>query len=304
MNDSRGDEGRETAPRYYENILATVGNTPARPSEQGHSRPGAARPGQARILQPGQEQQGPGRDLHRRDGRKGRDAPARRHDRRGHVREYRARARPRGPGQGLQVHLRDAGQGRAGEAGSPPGARRKGRDHADRRAARVARAVHRGREASRQRDPRRLPREPVLQSRTIRRSTTGRPVPRSGGTRAGASPATSPPSVPAARRAERAAISRSRTPRIRVIAAEPVGSILGEYQRTGKLVESASVSRRGNRTGDHPGQRPLPVHRRDPDRERPRVVPFHAPPLPRGRDLRRAARPARPWPPRSAWPGG
>ncbi len=47
-----------------------------------------------------------------------------------------------------------------------------------------------------------------------------------------------------------------------------------------------AVPRRGDRAGDHPGQRPVPVHRRDPDDHGPRVLPRHAAPLARGGDLR------------------
>ena len=65
-------------------------------------------------------------------------AEAGRHDRRADLRQHRRRARDRGSHQGLPVHLRDARQDEPGEDLAPARLRRRGRDHPDRRRARLA----------------------------------------------------------------------------------------------------------------------------------------------------------------------
>ena len=81
-------------------------------------------------------------------------APAGRDDRRADLRQHGRRARDRGGAEGLPLHLRDAGQDEPGEDLDAARLRRRGRDHADRRRARLARVLLLGLRPARGGDPR------------------------------------------------------------------------------------------------------------------------------------------------------
>ena len=120
-------------------------------------------PRQARVHEPGRLEQGPDRARDDRGGRARREAQAGRHDRRADLGQHRRRARDRGRAQGLPLHLRDAGQDEPGEDLDAARLRRRGRDHADRRRARLARVVLLGLVAARGGDPGRVQARPVLE---------------------------------------------------------------------------------------------------------------------------------------------
>ncbi len=104
--------------------------------------------------------------------------------------------------------------------------RRRGRRHADRRRARQPRVVlQRLRPARRARSPARS--SPTsTRTRTARAATTRRPAPRSGATPTAGSRTSSPASAPAARSpAPAATCARCRAARVRIIGADPEGSV-------------------------------------------------------------------------------
>ena len=86
--------------------------------------------------------------------------------------------------QGLPLHLRDARQDEPGEDRDAARLRRRGRDHADRGRARLARVVLLGLVAARRGDPRRLQARPVLEH-----GEPGGALPRRPGRRSGSRPA-------------------------------------------------------------------------------------------------------------------
>ena len=88
---------------------------------------------QGRVAQPRRQRQGPRRRGHDRRGRATRLAPPRRHDHRGDRRQYRRRAGHGRRRQGLPLHLRAARQDERREDPPAQGLRRRGRHHADRR---------------------------------------------------------------------------------------------------------------------------------------------------------------------------
>ena len=149
-------------PRAYPTLLDLVGSTPiVRLDRSAGDRRDAAR--EARVPQPGRLEQGPHRARDDRGRRARREAPARRHDRRADLRQHRRRARDRGGAEGLPLHLRDAGQDEPGEDLDPARLRRRGRDHADRRRARLAGVLLLGLRPARRGDPGRLQARPVLE---------------------------------------------------------------------------------------------------------------------------------------------
>ena len=92
-----------------------------------------------------------------------RQAAAGRHDRRADLGQHGRRPRDRGGDQGLPLHLRHARQDEPGEDRDAAGLRRRGRDHPDRRRARLARVVLLGLLAPRRGDSGRLQARPVLE---------------------------------------------------------------------------------------------------------------------------------------------
>ena len=86
-----------------------------------------------------------------------------RHDRRTDQRQHRRRTGHRGGGQGLLLHLRHAGQGRARESRPPARLRRPSGHHANRGRARFARELLLGGRPADARGAERVPAEPVLQ---------------------------------------------------------------------------------------------------------------------------------------------
>ena len=159
-----------------------------------------------------------------------------RHDHRGHGRQHRRRAGPGGGGQGLSLHLRPARQDERREDPPAQGLRRRDRDHADRRR-RPTRP--RATTASPTGWPARSPAPGGPTSSPTwptPRSTIERPARRSGSRPAGGSRRSSRASAPAARSRASAATSRSKTPTIRVIGADPEGSVLsGDAPRPWKV---------------------------------------------------------------------
>ena len=154
------------------------------------------------------------------DGREGRPAPARRHDRRADQRQHRRRAGPGGPAHGLPVRVRLPRQGQRGQAERAAGVRRRGRGLPDRgRAGGPALVLQRLRPAG-PGDPRRVEARPVLATRTTRARTTRRPARSSGSRPTAGSPTSWPASAPAARSPASAGTSR-RSPAARCGSSAP-----------------------------------------------------------------------------------
>ena len=221
---------RNTRP--YDNVLDTIGWTPLirlNRVTRGIRTPVYA---QGRVLQSRRHRQGPHRAADHRAGRARGRAQAGRHDRRRHERQHRRRARDRGGAQGLQVHLHDARQDVAGEGAAAQGVRRRGDHHADGGAARSSRQLRDDGQAHRAGDAERDSREPVLQSANpeAHYDTTG------------------PELWEQIRRQDHALRRRGwnrrhdhrrrplflkeKNPKIKIIAGDPVGSILAEFWRS------------------------------------------------------------------------
>ncbi len=132
---------------------------PARARRAGRGNPGPAA-GEGRVPQPRRVGEGQARREDDRGGGEGGAPQARRDRRRANQREHGGRAGDRGGGQGLPLHLRDAGQGQQGEAGLPEGPRRRGRRDPE-PAAGGPRELLLGRGAAGARDPRRHQAGPV-----------------------------------------------------------------------------------------------------------------------------------------------
>ena len=134
---------------------------------------GAAAPGgrgdrvprgrQARVPQRRRQREGPAGGGHDRRRRARRPAPAGRHDRRADVGQHRCRPGHRRRAARLPLHLRVHRQGGAGEDPAARGVRRRGGGLPGRRRPRGPHVVLLGRRAAGERDPRRLPAEPVRQ---------------------------------------------------------------------------------------------------------------------------------------------
>ena len=144
-------------------------------------------------------------------------------------------------------------------------------------AARLARELQRRGRPPRPRDPRRLAAQPVRQPGQSRD-----PLPHDrpgdlGADRRARSPPSSPASAPAARSPAWAATSRSETPTIKVIGADPEGSVLSGDA-------PAAVEGRGDRRGLRAQDAQRPGRRRVDPRRRRRVVP-HGPGLARREGL-------------------
>ena len=133
---------------------------PARPDLRRRARDD---PREARVPEPRRLGEGPDRARDDRGGRARRAAQAGRDDRRADLGQHRRRARDRGGAQGLPLHLRHARQDVEREDRDAARLRRRGRDHADRRRARLARVLLLGLVAPRRGDPRRLQARPVLE---------------------------------------------------------------------------------------------------------------------------------------------
>ena len=217
--------------QYAESILDLVGHTPLVRLSRRHprprpGRPPAAHPGQARDAQPGRLGQGPDRPADDRGGRAGRAAQAGRHDHRADVGQHRPRPGDRRRAQGLSLHLRHGRQAVDREAGAAAGLRRRGRPLPDERRPRIAGvATTRSRPGSPATSPARSSPTSTGTWRT-RRPTSGRPGPEiweqtegrithfvasvgTGGTITGV-----------------AHFLRAQNPAIRVIGADPEGSVL------------------------------------------------------------------------------
>ena len=164
-------------------------------------------------------------------------------------RQHRRRARDRGGAQGLPLHLRHARQDEPGEDRDAARLRRRGRDHADRRRARLAGVVLLGLVAPRRGDPGRLQARPVLEHGEPEAHYDARPRPRSGSRPAARSTRSSSRSAPAARSAASAATSRSATPEVLIVGADPEGSI---YTAKDDATSTPTSSRGSART---PGPR-------------------------------------------------
>ena len=199
-------------------------------------------------------------------GRAARLAPAGRHHHRGHRRQHRRRPGDGRGRQGLPLHLRPARQDERREDPPAQGLRRRGRHHADRRRRPIR---PRATTASPTGWPARSPAPGGPTSSPTwptPRSTTAPPARRSGSRPRAGSPPSSPASAPAARSPASAATSRSRTPTIKIIGADPEGSVLsGDSPQ--------AVEGRGDRRGLRAQDVQQPAGRRVGPRRRRRVVP-------------------------------
>ena len=216
-----------------ESILDLIGNTPMvklpRLSEsQGLTATLAVK---LETTNPGGSVEGPagGRDDRRRRAR--RPAAAGRHDRRADLGQHRSRPRHRRRATRLPVRVRDDRQGGAGEDRVPARVRRRSRRVPGRGRAGGSAVVLLDGRASRSRDPRCVPTEPVRQPRNpqahddttgpeIWRQTAGRSHPLR--RRASAPAARSPASVGTSSRRTRACRSSAPTPRARSTRADRV----------------------------------------------------------------------------------
>ena len=180
---------------------------PARASAHRDPRAGAGGPREARDAEPRRLGQGSDRHPHDRGRGTPRSAPPRRHDRRADLGQHRPRPGDRRRDPRLPLHLRDAGQDERREDRAASRLRQRGRHHTDGRGTRVTGVLLLGGRQARERDPRCVPTEPVLQP--------GQPAdPRGddgpgdlGADRRAASTRSSQGSAPAARSPARAATS-------------------------------------------------------------------------------------------------
>ena len=148
-----------------DSILDTIGDTPlVRLSRIGAGAQAAAR-GEDGAVQPGRLDQGPRRAAPDRGGRARRQPAPGRHDRRADVGQHRHRPRDRRAAEGLPRDRGDARQDVAREDRPAARLRRRGRDRADRRRARVAAVLLPRRRPPDRGDPGRVPAQPVPQPR-------------------------------------------------------------------------------------------------------------------------------------------
>ena len=157
---------------------------------------------------------------------RGGPAPAGRDDHRADIGQHRPRPRDRRRAQGLPLHLRHGRQAVGREAGAAARVRRGGRAVPDERRARVARSrttpSPRGSPATS-----RAPSSPTSTGTwRTRPRTSGRPGPRSGTRPKAGSPTSSRASGPAGRSSGAARYLKAQNPSIRVIGADPEGSVL------------------------------------------------------------------------------
>ena len=150
--------------RAYRNVLELIGNTPmVELTRLERGRCAALR--QAREPEPGRLDQGPHRALDDRGGRVPRAAQARRRADRGDRRQYRPRLGARRRAEGLQAHPRHPRQDEPGEDLPSARARRRGDPHPLGRGQGSSGILSGHGGAFSPRDPRRLLRQPVRQSR-------------------------------------------------------------------------------------------------------------------------------------------
>ena len=142
------------------------------------------------------------------DGREGRAAPARRHDRRADEWQHRRRSGPGGPAEGLPLRLRLPGQGQRGQAQRAAGATAPRWWSARPRRAGGPALVLPGLRPAGPGDRRRLEARPVRQPEQPAVALRDRPVRSCGSRPRGGSRTSSPASVPAARSPAPAGTSR------------------------------------------------------------------------------------------------
>ena len=150
-------------PREYPTLLDLVGGTPIVRLDRIARRRRADAAREARVPEPGRLEQGPDRARDDRGRRTGGQAASRRDDRRADFGQHRRRPRDRRRRTRLPLHLRHARQDEPGEDLDAAGLRRRGRDHADRGGARLARELLLGLRPARGGDPGRLQARPVLE---------------------------------------------------------------------------------------------------------------------------------------------
>ena len=266
---------------YSESLVDLVGNTPLVRLTNVTSGLAAAGARQGRVLQPGRLGEGPDRARHDRGGREvGRAAsPAAPSSSRPAATPASA-SRIVAAQRGYKCVFVMPGQDERGEDRAAARVRRRGRRLPDRRRARAPRVLLLGLRPAGPRDPERVEAEPVRQPDQPARRTTSRPGPRSGSRPRGGSRTSSRASAPAARSAAPAATSRSRSPSVVVVGADPEGSVYSGG--TGP-----AVPRRGRRRGLLAGDvRPHGASTAS-RRQRRGLVQHDPPPRPRGGAARR-----------------
>ena len=248
-----------------EDISKAVGNTPIVRLEPGHRRPARRDLRQVRVPEPRRQPQGPPRAQHAPPRRGGRPQ-ARRHDRRGDERQHRRVARAARRAARLQVRLRHARQDEPGEDQPPARVRRARRRLPHRRRARgPAQLLQGGRSASRARRRTASTRTSTTTPPTPRR-TTSRAAPRSGSRRAASSTSSAPAWARAARSAAPGKYFARRSPSIKIVGVDPVGSLYYDFVKTGPRHQALLVQGRRHRRGLLPDD----DEPRDPRRHRPR----------------------------------
>ena len=151
----------------YDTILGTIGNTPLVRLNRITREVAATVYAKVETVQPRQQHQGPDGRADDRGGRAQGAAQARRHDHRGHQRQYRHGARHRCHRQGLQVHLHHYRQAVEGEGGRAAGVRRRGDRVPHRRRSRGSAILLLGVVPARRRDAQRVEGQPVRQPQQL-----------------------------------------------------------------------------------------------------------------------------------------
>ena len=251
-------------------------------------------PRQARVPQPGRLGEGPHRPRDDRGGRARREAQAGRDDRRADLGQHRRRPRDRGGRQGLPLHLRDAGQDEPGEDLDAARLRRRGRDHADRRRARLAGVVLLRLVAARRGDPRRLQARPVLEHGEPAGALRGHRRRRSGEQTGGEIDAIVISVGTGGTISGVGRYFKEHAPDVQIVGADPEGSVY----TAGTSPTSIRISSRGSARTRGPRRWTRGRRRVDP-RLRPRLVPDGAAARARGGPARRRLRRARRSGPRS-----